>query len=177
MQSIVVNLRKSLVKNAINFEKKFHIIPSISSAISELDAMAIVGMSGDEIVKYAPKQKSRQKDFDFEYNGKKYQVKVDRQSITELSSVEKGLNRHNSQVSIGGKWDSIMWLQYNSDYRLLLAYEFAEKNLAKKSIKYSGRKRSFKWIHDNKKKIRPKDIKEAWDKTPRASIPNYLRKK
>lgn len=155
-----------LIKCSIEFENQTGIVPAVSSALSEIDAMIGIGMSEKDIFGYKIKQKTRQKGHDFEYRGLKYQVKVDRESIKE--GFGPGKNKHNSLISPRGEWDVLIWIEYDCDYKIISAYKWTKKDFKDKKIKDENKKtkkirhfNSLKWMFDHNNGIRPQHIKQG----------------
>lgn len=110
-------LRKQLINSCLEWEKLVGVAPSITSAISEYDAMKLVGMSEAEIIATAKDKTARQKGHDFIFKGIKYQVKANRPSY-----------KKNSPVTITSKaknydFDKLIWILYNQKYEIQEVYE------------------------------------------------------
>jgi hypothetical protein len=88
------NLRRELVKAALKWQKKYGVGPSITSSLSEYDAAKIVGMTDKEYSAFmiTPNSEGRRRSgvsrgYDFEFKGKKYQIKGSRPSGLNGSKV------------------------------------------------------------------------------------------
>lgn len=110
------NLRQRLVEVALQWQATFGNAPAITAAISEYDAAKLVGLSDHD---YSSQMQGRAvvaKGYDFEFRGKRFQVKANRPS-----------GRPGSDVTLVAKpknydWDALVWLLYDSDYRLQEAW-------------------------------------------------------
>jgi hypothetical protein len=67
-------LRKQLVDFALEWERCFGVAPSITTAISELDAALMVGLHEDAYCADGKLRTAVRKDVDFICNGIRYQV-------------------------------------------------------------------------------------------------------
>jgi len=111
-------LREQLIKLCLDWEKLLGVAPHITGAISEFDAMKLIGMSEKEILDESKDKTSRQKGHDFIHNDVKYQVKANRPSY-----------RKNSPVTITAKaknydFDKLIWILYNQEFVIQEAYEW-----------------------------------------------------
>lgn len=131
----ITKLREKLVKIALEWQREFGIAPSITSAISECDAMALVGCYSEE---NASEKTAVQKGYDFKHKGIRYQVKANRPSGKPGSKVTLIPKAKNYE------WDKIIWILYDEKYIIQYAYIWDCNQY----------KRKFK----NKETIRPKDI-------------------
>ena len=73
-------LRDELAKLALQWQERFGVAPSITSAISEYDAAKLVGMSEDEYSEYMKDKTAVSKGADFVFQNIRYQVKANRPS-------------------------------------------------------------------------------------------------
>lgn len=133
-------LRKQLVELCLKWEKLVGVAPSITSAISEYDAMVLVGINEENIIKTAKDKTSRQKGYDFINKGIKYQVKANRPSY-----------KKNSPVTITSKaknydFDKLIWILYDSKFIIQEAW-ICEVNNYKEKL-------------GQLKEVRPKHIRE-----------------
>jgi hypothetical protein len=111
-------MRKELVKTALNWQNKFGVAPSITSAISEYDAAMLVGMSESNYSNYMKNRTAVSKGSDFEFNGTRYQVKANRPSGKKGSFVTKVPKARNYD------WDKLIWILYNESYEIQEAWEW-----------------------------------------------------
>lgn len=131
-------LRRDLVNNAIDWERRFGVAPSITGSIAELDAALLVGASIDAYASGTKGISAVRKGFDFIQNGLRYQVKANRPS-----------GRPGSRVTMTGKpkpsgWNRLIWIHYTPDYRILEAWECDRET----------------WPYHGKKTIRPEHIRD-----------------
>ncbi len=109
-------IRKQLVSTAIEWQRKFGVAPSITSAISELDAALLVGMSETEYSVFMQSQTAVQKGYDFIFNNTRYQVKANRPSGKPGSKVTLVPKAKNYD------WDILVWILYNKEYQIQEAW-------------------------------------------------------
>ena len=110
------DIRSDLVNAVLEWESKFGVAPSITSAISEFDAALLVGCSQEEYSKVMRGVTAVQKGFDFKINGLRYQVKANRPS-----------GKPGSFVTLVGKarnydWDFLIWILYNPKFEIQEAW-------------------------------------------------------
>lgn len=125
------SLRKRLVETVLAWEKAFGNAPSITSALSELDAAQLIGCSLEEYSAAMQGMTSVQKGFDFKFNGTRYQVKGNRPSGKPGSFVTWVPKATNYE------WDYLIWVLYNSRYEIQEAWlwEVSEYQSAFNSVK------------------------------------------
>jgi hypothetical protein len=111
-------MRDKLVKLALNWQNKFGVAPSITSAISEYDAAMLVGMTVNQYSKSMINRTAVSPGSDFEFNGIRYQVKANRPSGKKGSRVTKVPKARNYQ------WDKLIWILYNEFYVMQEAWEW-----------------------------------------------------
>ncbi len=112
-------LREELVTIALKWQKNFGVAPSITSSISEYDsAVKIVKMPEIEYSKIMENKTAVTKGSDFEYQGKKYQVKANRPSGRKGSKVTRVPKAKNYD------WDILIWILYNVNYEIQEGYQF-----------------------------------------------------
>lgn len=109
-------IRDQLVETALEWQEKFGVAPSITSAISELDAAILVGMSVIEYSEFMQSQTAVQRGHDFVFNKVRYQVKANRPSGKPGSKVTLVPKAKNYE------WDMLVWLLYNKDYEIQEAW-------------------------------------------------------
>jgi len=110
------NIRDQLVETALEWQEKFGVAPSITSAISELDAALLVGMSESEYSFFMQSQTAVQRGHDFIFNNIRYQVKANRPSGKQGSKVTLVPKAKNYE------WDILVWLLYNKEYEIQEAW-------------------------------------------------------
>jgi hypothetical protein len=81
------HLRRQLVKASLEWESYFGVAPSITNAISELDASLLVGMKEDDYCAGGKNRTAVTKDIDFIFKGISYQVTANRPSGKKGSKV------------------------------------------------------------------------------------------
>lgn len=111
-------IREQLINIALEWEQKFGIAPMITSALSEYDAVILVGMDEEEYSKCLIGRTAVSRGHDFEYNGIKYQIKANRPS-----------GKIGSNVTIVSKaknydWDYLIWILYNKKYEIQEAWQW-----------------------------------------------------
>ena len=74
------DLRDKLVDLALSWEQAFGNAPHITAALSEFDAAQLVGCSIDQYCKCMRGGTSVRRGHDFQFNGRRYQVKANRPS-------------------------------------------------------------------------------------------------
>ena len=111
-------LRAELVRIALAWQDYFGVAPHITTAISELDAALLVGMSEDEYCADGALRTAVTKGKDFTWRGVRYQVTANQPSGKKGSPV--------TLVSLKRKfeWDKLIWLLYSREYVLQEAWEF-----------------------------------------------------
>jgi len=112
------NLRSELVSVAKQWELRFGVAPQITSAISEYDAAALVGMSEYEYSNAMQGASAVQRGHDFVFNGIKYQVKATRASGKPGSKVTKVPQATNYE------WDVLIWIRYDPGYTIQEAWSW-----------------------------------------------------
>ncbi|MGC9969960.1 MAG: hypothetical protein ABSE56_05160 [Bryobacteraceae bacterium] len=111
-------LRSRLVEVALSWQERFGVAPAITSALSELDAALLVGMSEDEYCSDCNSRTAVTRGCDFTHRGCRYQVKANRPS-----------GRPGSFVTLVGKannydWDKLIWILYDRGYTIQEAWEW-----------------------------------------------------
>lgn len=112
-------LRQSLVDAALAWQARYGVAPHITSALSELDAARLVGMSEAEYSTSRQQATAVQRGYDFVFRGERYQVKANRPS-----------GRRGSAVTLVSKprnydWDYLIWILYDRDYNIVEAWHWA----------------------------------------------------
>jgi hypothetical protein len=119
-------IRNELVTLALEWQEKFGVAPAITSAISELDAALLVGMSEFQYSEFMQSQTAVQKGLDFIFEGLRYQIKANRPS-----------GKKGSRVTIVPKaknydWDILIWILYNKEYELQEAWAWQVEDYIEK---------------------------------------------
>jgi hypothetical protein len=125
-----LSIRQRLVEVALEWEKRFGIAPSITSALSEFDAARLLGCKEPEYSSCLLGQTAVSKGVDFTYKGIKYQVKANRPSgkpgsfvtLVPLAKKDKKENRY--------LWDSLIWILYNRHYEVMEVWQWDAQNYA-----------------------------------------------
>ncbi len=104
------SLRDSLVKITLEWEEKFGVAPSITSAISEYDVALLVGCSEPEYSIQRAHTTAVRSGYDFVYDNKLYQVKANRPSGKPGSAVTLVSNPKNDD------WDYLVWVLYDKGF-------------------------------------------------------------
>ena len=112
----MTSLRTRLIETALLWQARYGVAPSITSAISELDAALLVGMTEDDYSSQAQSQTAVQRGHDFVFSGIRYQVKANRPS-----------GRPGSKVTLVPKaksyaWDRLVWILYDREYEIQEAW-------------------------------------------------------
>lgn len=123
-------IREKLINITLEWEQRFGIAPMITSALSEYDAALIVGMEEEEYSKCLIGRTAVSKGHDFEYKGKKYQVKANRPSGKVGSNVTLVSKAKNYD------WDYLIWILYNEKYEIQEVWQWD----VAKYIEYFGEK-------------------------------------
>ena len=101
------NLRRDLVKTALAWQKKYGVAPAITSAISELDAALLVGMSEEEYSDYMQNQTAVQRGLDFRFNG----VKAQGRFRTDNGEAVRDACVQGLGITINSSWSAYQQLQ------------------------------------------------------------------
>lgn len=110
------DLRQSLIDIALAWEQAFGNAPSITSALSELDAALLVGCGFEEYSAGMQGRSTVQKGYDFLFGGARYQVKGNRPSGKPGSYVTWVPKARNYE------WDYLVWVNYNQKYEIQEAW-------------------------------------------------------
>lgn len=113
-----LDLRAVLVEVALKWQERFGVAPAITSALSELDAALLVGMTEDDYCADCVSRTAVTRGCDFTHAGYRYQVKANRPS-----------GRPGSFVTLVGKannynWDKLVWILYDRIYTIQEAWEW-----------------------------------------------------
>lgn len=113
-----MSLRNKLVDTALQWQERFGVAPSITSAISEYDAALLVGMTENEYSYYMQDKTAVSKGADFIFNKTRYQVKANRPSGKKGSFVTMVPKATNYE------WDKLIWILYDRNYVMQEAWEW-----------------------------------------------------
>lgn len=113
-----VKLRSELVAVALRWQERFGVAPSVTSALSELDAALLIGMTEEKYCSDCAHRTAVTAGHDFMHKGCRYQVKANRPS-----------GRPGSFVTLVGKannhdWDKLIWILYDQNYVVREAWEW-----------------------------------------------------
>ncbi len=111
-------LRAELVGLALRWEQAFGNAPHITGALSELDAAGLIGCSLDEYSACMQTATACQPGYDFEFDGRRYQVKANRPSGKPGSPVTLVPKARNFD------WDVLIWILYNKEYEIQEAWQW-----------------------------------------------------
>lgn len=114
--SIPGALRSDLVRIALEWERAFANAPSITTAISEYDAAMLVGMSEADYAAAMKGSTAVQRGYDFQHQGRKYQVKGTRPSGKPGSVITNVPSARNYD------WDYLVWVSYDTGYEIQEAW-------------------------------------------------------
>ena len=117
-----MSLRNKLVDTALQWQERFGVAPSITSAISEYDAALLVGMTENEYSDYMQDKTAVSKGADFIFNKTRYQVKANRPSGKKGSFVTMVPKATNYE------WDKLIWILYDKNYVMQEAWEWWVKD-------------------------------------------------
>ena len=134
-------LRDKLVEVALEWQSKFGVAPSITSAVSEYDAAMLVGMSESDYSEYMKDKTAVSKGSDFVFNNIRYQIKANRPSGKPgsfVTLVSKASNYY---------WDKLIWILYDKNYVMQEAWEWNVEN--------------YKSSFDTKKRLSPNDYRKG----------------
>ena len=111
-------LRARLVDLALRWQERFGVAPAVTSALSELDAALLVGMTEYEYCSDCASRTAVTRGCDFTHRGCRYQVKANRPS-----------GRPGSFVTLVGRarncdWDKLVWILYDRSYAVQEAWEW-----------------------------------------------------
>jgi hypothetical protein len=117
-----MHLREQLVRASLEWESYFGVAPSITAAISELDAALLVGMDEDDYCLGGRGRTSVTKDTDFVFKGIGYQVTANRPSGKNGSQVTWVKQKTEAKRLFG--WDRLIWILYDRFYVIEESWEF-----------------------------------------------------
>ena len=111
-------LRAQLVASALEWQRRYSVAPSITSALSEYDAAILIGCTDSEYSAAMQDRTAVQRGFDFEHQGLRYQVKANRPSGKPGSFVTLVAKPKNYE------WDLLIWVLYDKHYVLQEAWQW-----------------------------------------------------
>lgn len=132
-------LRSELVSIALEWGSLFGIAPRITDTISEYDAAKIVGMTDTQYSEAMKHRTAVSKGHDFEFEGRRYQVKANR------PSGKKGCDVTLVSKPSNYDWDVLIWILYDTDYRIAEVWEWERKD--------------FEAAHGTKTRMSPDDLR------------------
>ena len=128
-----MDLREELITLALKWQDQYGVAPSITSALSELDASKLVGMPNSDYSYYMQDRTAVSRGHDFIFNNIRYQIKAHRPS-----------GKTGSKVTNAGKasnydWDILIWILYDTKYNIVEAWQwerekYRERFHAKKGV-------------------------------------------
>ena len=127
-----MTLRNNLVDVALQWQEKYGVAPSITSAVSEYDAAMLVGMKESEYSEYMKDKTAVSKGADFVFKNIRYQVKGNRPSGKPGSKVTKVVKATNYL------WDKLIWILYDKNYIMQEAWEWDVNNY---ELEFDGKSR------------------------------------
>jgi hypothetical protein len=110
------NFRAKLVDTALDWEKRFGVAPSITSALSEFDAAICLGHTPESFALQAVGRTAVSRGHDFVFHGLRYQVKANRPSGKPGSIVTLVAKVKNYD------WDRLIWILYNPRFQIVEAW-------------------------------------------------------
>lgn len=117
-----MHLREQLVSASLEWGNYFGVAPSITTAISELDAALLVGMDEDDYCHGGQRRTAVTKDTDFIFKGIRYQVTANRPSGRNGSRVTWVKQKNEIKRPFG--WDRLIWILYDRFYVIQESWEF-----------------------------------------------------
>jgi len=109
-------LRERLVNVALEWQELYGVAPSITAAISELDAAHLIGMPADDYSEYMKYRTAVSRGADFVWRDIRYQVKANRPSGKPGSPVTLVPKAGNYE------WDELIWILCDTRYRVIEAW-------------------------------------------------------
>lgn len=109
-------LRDALVATVLEWESRYSVAPSATSAISEFDAALLVGHTAESFGRQARGRTAVSRGTDFEHDGVRYQVKANRPSGKPGSFVTLVAKASNYE------WDRLIWMLYDREFRVAEAW-------------------------------------------------------
>jgi hypothetical protein len=109
-------IRSTLVGAALEWEQRFGVAPSITSALSEFDAAILVGHTPESFALQAVGRTAVSRGHDFVFDQLRYQVKANRPSGKPGSFVTLVAKAKNYD------WDRLIWILYNRRFQIAEAW-------------------------------------------------------
>lgn len=103
-------LRERLVNAVLEWERRFAVAPSATSALSEFDAAMLVGHTPESFARQAQGRTAVSRGTDCEFGGVAYQVKANRPSGKPGSFVTLVAKATNYE------WDRLIWVLYDRHF-------------------------------------------------------------
>ena len=116
-----MDLRQKLVELALEWQKRYGVAPSITSAVSEYDAAMLLGMSDGQYSLYMQDKTAVARGHDFIFEGVKYQIKAHRPSGKPGSKITNAGKARNYE------WDALVWIRYSVNYEVEEAWLWDRK--------------------------------------------------
>lgn len=135
-------LRNIVVKAALEWERRFSVLPPITGAIAEYDAARIKGTSLNVGKGRRATDTAVRKGGDFRKGETDYQVKGNRPSGKPGSKVSLAFKRPRNY-----NWDRLIWVLYDKEFHLVEAWEHSRDE--------------FRRRFGSKKLIRPDDMRKG----------------
>ena len=110
------HMRKQLVEISLQWQEEFGVAPSITTAVSELDAAMLVGKDPASLRADGLLRRAVTKDVDFVHNGLRYQLTANRPSGKPGSDVTLVSRKTEGARAFG--WDRLIWMLYDRNYTL-----------------------------------------------------------
>ena len=111
-------LRDLLVAHVLEWERRFGVAPSATSAISEFDAAMLVGHTHETFAAQAEGRTAVSRGYDFIHDQLRYQVKANRPSGKPGSKVTLVSRARNYD------WDRLVWILYDPNFRMKEAWQW-----------------------------------------------------
>jgi hypothetical protein len=111
-------LRDALVSLVLEWERRYGVAPSATSALSEYDAARLVGHTAESISVACVGRTAVTRGTDFDHGGLRYQVKANRPSGKPGSFVTLVAKAANYD------WDRLIWVLYDRHFVIQEAWEW-----------------------------------------------------
>lgn len=127
------SLRQRLVSVVLEWEQAYGVAPHITGAVAEVDAARILECAEYEYCSQMKGRTAVSRGHDFEFQGKRYQVKANRPSGKPGSFVTLVAKPTNYD------WDRLVWILYDSGYWVQEAWlwevdEYRERFVSQKRM-------------------------------------------
>jgi hypothetical protein len=110
------SLRETLVAVVLEWERRYGVAPSATSAISEYDAALLVGHTPSSLSQQAAGRTAVTRGADFVHERVRYQVKGNRPSGKPGSFVTLVAKAKNYE------WDQLVWILYDREFSIQEAW-------------------------------------------------------